>query len=222
MAHRILLVDDDPLVRTGLRLLLSSDPELEVVGEAGDGDEVVEAVQRHAPDVVLMDLRMPRMDGIEATRAVRALPRAPHVISLTTWDVDDAVLRSLEAGAEGFLLKSSSPAEIIGAVKAVVAGDAVLSPRSTRQVLDHLARGGDGRAREEALAAMAVLTERERDVAVAVGHGLSNAEVAERLYVSAGTVKTHLTAIQTKLGVRNRVQVAVHAERAGLLRDSRH
>ena len=217
-AHRILLVDDDPLVRSGLRLLLTSDPQIDVVGEAGDGDEVVEAVQRHAPDVVLMDLRMPRMDGITATRAVRALPRPPHVIALTTWDVDDAVLRSLDAGAEGFLLKSSSPAEIIAAVRAVVAGDAVLSPRSTRQVLDHYGRDENRRAREEAQTALAALTEREREIAVAVAEGLSNAEVAERLYVSPATVKAHLATIQTKLGVRNRVQVAVHAERAGLLR----
>ena len=217
-AHRILLVDDDPLVRSGLRLLLTSDPQIDVVGEAGDGDEVVEAVQRHAPDVVLMDLRMPGVDGITATRAVRALPRPPHVIALTTWAVDDAVLRSLDAGAEGFLLKSSSPAEIIAAVRAVVAGDAVLSPRSTRQVLDHYGRDENRRAREEAQAALAVLTEREREIAVAVAEGLSNAEVAERLYVSPATVKAHLATIQTKLGVRNRVQVAVHAERAGLLR----
>lgn len=213
--HRILLVDDDPLVRSGLRLLLTSDPGIEVVGEASDGDEVVEAVQRHAPDVVLMDLRMPRMDGITATRAVRALPNPPQVIALTTWDVDDAVLRSLDAGAEGFLLKTSSPAEIIGAVRAVTAGDAVLSPRSTRQLLDHYRRGDD---REAAAAAVAELTDRERAVAVAVGHGLSNAEIAEQLYVSAATVKAHLSAIQTKLGVRNRVQIAVCAERAGLLR----
>ena len=135
--YRVLLVDDDPLVRSGLRLLLTSDPQVEVVGEVADGDEVVEAVQRHAPGVVLMDLRMARTDGVEATRAVRRLPRAPHVVVLTVWDVDDAVLRSLEAGAEGFLLKSSSPVEIIAAVRAVMAGDAVLSPRSTRQVLDH-------------------------------------------------------------------------------------
>ena len=216
--HRILLVDDDPLVRSGLRLLLTSDPQIEVVGEAADGDEVVEATQRHAPDVVLMDLRMPRLDGIAATRAVRALPRAPQVIALTTWDVDDAVLRSLEAGAEGFLLKSASPAEIISAVKAVVAGDAVLSPRSTRQVLDHYTRDGSQQARQEAEAAMAGLTEREQEVAIAVGQGLSNGEAAERLFVSAATVKAHLAAIQSKLGVRNRVQVAVHAERAGLLR----
>ncbi|HLV05348.1 response regulator transcription factor [uncultured Georgenia sp.] len=216
--HRILLVDDDPLVRSGLRLLLSSDPGIAVVGEAGDGDEVVEAVQRHHPDVVLMDLRMPRMDGIAATRAVRALPDPPQVIALTTWDVDDAVLRSLDAGAEGFLLKTASPAEIIGAVRAVRAGDAVLSPRSTRQLLDHYRRSEDRSAREKAAGALAELTERERAVAAAVGHGLSNAEIAARLYVSAATVKAHLAAVQTKLGLRNRVQVAVYAERAGLLR----
>lgn len=216
--HRILLVDDDPLVRSGLRLLFTSDPQIEVVGEAADGDEVVEATQRHAPDVILMDLRMPRMDGIEATRAVRALPRAPQVIALTTWDVDDAVLRSLDAGAEGFLLKSASPSEIISAVKAVVAGDAVLSPRSTRQVLDHYTRDGDRQARHEAEAAIAELTDREQEVAIAVGQGLSNAEAAEQLFVSTATVKAHLASIQHKLGVRNRVQVAVHAERAGLLR----
>ncbi|HLT85616.1 MAG TPA: response regulator transcription factor [Phototrophicaceae bacterium] len=217
-ACRILLVDDDPLVRSGLRLLLTSDPGMDVVGEVADGDEVVEAVQRHAPDVVLMDLRMARMDGVAATRAVRALPRAPHVIVLTVWDVDQAVLRSLEAGAEGFLLKSSSPAEILAAVRAVMAGDAVLSPRSTRQVLDHYGADEDRRALEEARAGMAALTDRERAVAVAVAEGLSNAEAAERLYVSAATVKAHLATIQTKLGVRNRVQVAVQAERAGLLR----
>ena len=139
--HRVLIVDDDPLVRSGLRLILTSDGDIDVVGEAGDGDEVVGAVQAHGPDVVLMDLRMARTDGIAATAAVRALPRPPHVIALTTWDVDDAVLRSIRAGAAGFLLKSASPEEIKGAVRSVVAGDAVLSPRSTRQVLDS---GADG------------------------------------------------------------------------------
>src|SRR5690606_10159707 len=152
--HRVLLVDDDALVRTGLRLILGSAGDIDVVGEVGDGDEAVTAVQAHAPDVVLMDLRMARTDGIAATRAVRALPGAPHVIALTTWDVDDAVLRSLDAGAAGFLLKSAGPAEIIGAVRAVVAGDAVLSPRSTRQLLDHLA--ADEAAAERRAAATAI------------------------------------------------------------------
>lgn len=215
---RILIVDDDPLVRSGIRFILDSAPDLEVVGEAGDGDEVVPAVQAHAPDVVLMDLRMPRMDGIAATRAVRALSRPPHVIALTTWDVDDAVLRSLDAGADGFLLKSASPVEIIGAVRSVAGGDAVLSPRSTRQLLDHVSRLDGGDELRKALDNVASLSVRERDVAVAVGRGLSNAEIASQLYVSEATVKTHLSAAQAKLGARNRVDVAVVAERAGLLR----
>ncbi|MBZ2197912.1 response regulator [Occultella gossypii] len=215
--HRVLLVDDDALVRTGLRLILDSAADIEVVGEAGDGDEVVQAVQAHAPDVVLMDLRMTRMDGIAATAAARALPNPPHVIVLTTWDVDDAVLRSLAAGAAGFLLKSAPPMDIIRAVRDVMAGDAVLSPRSTRQVLDHLARDIGGAERRRATDAMSSLSERERDVAIAVGHGHSNVQIARQLYVSEATVKSHLSAAQTKLGARNRVDVAVLAERAGLL-----
>lgn len=215
--HRVLLVDDDPLVRAGLRLILTSDGDIEVVGEAADGDEVVAAAQAHAPDVVLMDLRMARTDGITATRAVRALPNPPHVIALTTWDVDDAVLRSIGAGAAGFLLKSASPDGIKGAVRAVVAGDAVLSPRSTRQVLDHLTRDGGDEQRRAAAATMAGLSGRERDVVVAVGHGHSNAEIGRRLFVSEATVKSHLAAALAKLGLRNRVEAAVLAERAGLL-----
>ena len=217
-AIRILIVDDDPLVRSGIRYILESDADLQVVGEAGDGDEVVPEVQAHVPDVVLMDLRMPRMDGIAATRAVRALPRPPHVIALTTWDVDDAVLRSLDAGADGFLLKSASPKEIIGAVRSVAEGDAVLSPRSTRQLLDHVSQLDGGEEVKKALSDVATLSGRERDVAVAVGRGLSNAEIATQLFVSEATVKTHLSAAQTKLGARNRVDVAVIVERAGLLR----
>ncbi|TDE95068.1 response regulator transcription factor [Occultella glacieicola] len=216
--HRVLLVDDDALVRTGLRLILDSAADVEVVGEAGDGDEVITAVQAHAPDVILMDLRMARVDGIAATAAARALPNPPHVIVLTTWDVDDAVMRSLAAGAAGFLLKSAPPLDIIRAVRDVMAGDAVLSPRSTRQVLDHLSRDTAGAERQRAAEAMATLTAREGDVAIAVGHGLSNAEIARRLFVSEATVKTHLSAAQAKLGARNRVDVAVMAERAGLLR----
>lgn len=216
--HRVLLVDDDPLVCAGLRLILASAADMEVVGEVRDGDEVVPAVQAHGPDVVLMDLRMPRMDGIAATRAVRALPKAPQIVALTTWDVDDAVLRSIAAGAAGFLLKSAGPEEIVGAVRAVVGGDAVLSPRSTRQVLDHLARDEDEDQRREAARAMGELSGREREIVRAVGHGKSNGEIAQQLFLGEATVKTHLSSAQNKLGARNRVEVAVLAERAGLLR----
>lgn len=217
MPTRVLLVDDDPLVRAGLRFLFDSAADLEVVAEAGDGDEVVTAVQAHAPEVILMDLRLPRMDGIAATKAVRALPNPPHVIALTTWDVDDAVLRSLEAGASGFLLKTAAPTDILNAVRAVVAGDAVLSPRSTRQLLDRLRADDAGAHRRAAEAMIATLTEREREVCIATGHGLSNAEIGGQLFIAEATVKAHLSAIQTKLGVRNRVEIAVLAERAGLL-----
>ena len=220
MTIRILLVDDDPLVRAGLRYLFDSAPDLAVVGEAGDGDEAVTAVGEHHPDVVLMDLRLPRVDGITATARVRALPNPPHVIALTTWDVNDAVLRSLDAGASGFLLKTAAPADIIAAVRSVVAGDAVLSPRSTRQLLDHLRTEDITGQRRSAETALAVLTDREREVCTAVGLGLSNAEIARRLYIAEATVKAHLSVIQTKLGVRNRVEIAVLAERAGLLRPS--
>lgn len=219
MPHiRVLLVDDDPFVRAGLRYLLEGAAGIELAGEASDGDEVVRAVEAHRPDVVLMDLRMPRLNGVEATRLVRQLPAPPHVIALTTWDVDDAVVRTLEAGASGFLLKSAAPLEIVGAIRAVVAGDAVLSPRSTRQLLDHLAGHRDAAQQRNALALVAGLTERERDVVVAAGHGLTNVEIGQRLYISEATVKQHLGAAQAKLGVRNRVGVAVIAERAGLLR----
>ena len=219
MPHiRVLLVDDDPFVRAGLRYLLEGAAGIELAGEASDGDEVVRAVEAHRPDVVLMDLRMPRLNGVEATRLVRQLPAPPHVIALTTWDVDDAVVRTLEAGASGFLLKSAAPLEIVGAIRAVVAGDAVLSPRSTRQLLDHLAGHRDAAQQRDALALVAGLTERERDVVVAAGHGLTNVEIGQRLYISEATVKQHLGAAQAKLNIRNRVGVAVIAERAGLLR----
>ncbi len=217
MPIRVLLVDDDPLVRAGLVLLFASVDDIEVVGEAGDGDEVVAAVRDHRPDVVLMDLRMPRVDGIVATQRVRTLPEPPHVIALTTWDVDDAVLRSLQAGASGFLLKTAPPKEIVWAIRSVVEGDAVLSPRSTRQLLDHLGRDAALGARRAAASAMAGLTDREREVAVAVGLGLSNAEIGQRLFLAPATVKTHLGSIQAKLDVGNRVGIAVLAERAGLL-----
>lgn len=215
--HRVLLVDDDAMVRTGLRMILTSADDIEVVAEAGDGDEVVQAVQAHAPDVVLMDLGMARMDGISATRAVRALPNPPDVVVLTSWDLDEAVLRSITAGAAGFLLKTAGPNEIIEAVRAVATGDAILSPRTTRRLLDHLASDAAQTDRRSAVELVGRLSERERDVAVAVGHGQCNEEIARSLYVSVATVKTHLASAQAKLGVGNRVQVAVLAERAGLL-----
>lgn len=198
--------------------MLESADDLEVVGEAGDGGGVVASVRANRPDVVLMDLRMPGVDGITATGAVRALAEAPQVIALTTWDVDDAVVRSLDAGAAGFLLKSASPDEIMGAIRSVHLGDAVLSPRSTRRLLDHLAHQDAADSAADARAAVNGLSERERSVAAAVGRGLSNAAIAQELFISEATVKTHLAAAQAKLGVRNRVGVAVIAERAGLLR----
>lgn len=215
-AIRVLLVDDDPLVRMGLRLMLESFEDVDVVGEVGDGCHVLDAVHENRPDVILMDLLMPQQDGIITTRAVRELPDPPQVIVLTTWEVDDAVVRSVEAGATGFLLKSAGPTEIVGALRAAMQGDAVLSPRSTRQLLDQWGQR-DNRARHSAATTLDVLTSREREVAVAVAEGMTNNEIGKRLYLAEATVKAHLSAIQAKLDVRNRVMVAVLAERAGLL-----
>lgn len=214
---RVLLVDDDPLVLAGLRLLLRASGRIDVVGQVDDGDQVLDAVQGHRPDVVLMDLRMPRMDGIQATLAVRSLPQPPHVIVLTTWDVDDAVVRSIEAGASGFLLKTASPDEIVSALQSVVEGDAVLSPRSTRQLLDQWDTR-DAEQRREAESRMAALSQREREVAAAVGEGLTNAQAGRKLFMAEATVKAHISSIQNKVDARNRVMIAVLAERAGLLR----
>lgn len=215
---RVLLADDDPLARRAISSILSSTEDIVVVAEVGDGDEVVAAVRERAVDVVLMDLRMPRMDGVNATAAVGRLPRPPQVIVLTSWDVNDAVMRSMRAGAAGFLVKTAAPEEIIAAVRHVAAGDAVLSPHSTRELLDYLARSYADDERDQAAALMETLSERERDVAAAVSVGLTNSAIAEKLYLSVATVKTHLAAVQTKLGVENRVGVAVLADRARLRR----
>ncbi len=217
MPIRVLVVDDDPMVRMGLTFLLDSVDDIDVAAEAGDGDEVLAHARAGGIDVVLMDLRMPRMSGLTATAHVRALPHPPHVIVLTTWDVDDAVMGALEAGASGFLLKTAAPAEIVGAIRAVMAGDAVLSPRSTRQLLDQLRRDPALARRRAAGRAVATLTDRERQVAAAVGRGLTNAAIGAELFLAEATVKAHISTIQTKLGATNRVQVAVLAERAGLL-----
>jgi DNA-binding NarL/FixJ family response regulator len=213
---RVLLVDDDALVRRGLRLLLSGGPDIEVVGEADDGRGVLPAVDRHRPDIVLMDIRMPHLDGIAATRLLRAQPAPPAVIVLTTFDADELVLRALQAGAAGFLLKDTPPAEIVRAIELVQRGDAMLSPTVTRQLIGLVAGEGDaGARRDDARTRLAALSPREREVALAVGEGAANAEIAQRLHMSVPTVKAHVSRLLSKLEVDNRVQVALLVHDAG-------
>jgi DNA-binding NarL/FixJ family response regulator len=218
----VLLVDDDALVRAGLRMILSTADDLTVLGEVDDGAGAVAAVQAHRPDVVLMDIRMPEVDGITATTAIRALASPPQVIVLTTFHADDQVLRALRAGASGFLLKDTPPSEIIAAVRLVAAGEAMLSPAVTRTLISHFApeagdtdaRGLDDR-RANATARLATLTDREQEVAVAVGSGASNGEIAASLYLSEATVKAHVSRLLSKLEVSNRVQIAILVHDAG-------
>jgi DNA-binding NarL/FixJ family response regulator len=214
---RLLLVDDDALVRAGLALMLGGSDELEVVAEASNGREAVARVREGDVDVVLMDLRMPVMDGIDATAAIVALPSAPRVLVLTTFDADDYVVRALAAGAHGFLLKDTPPAQIVEAIATVTSGEPALSPAITRRLIEQVTDGsGDGR---EARAAelVASLTDRERDVARAIGRGASNAEIASELHLSLATVKAHISHLFTKLDAVNRVQVAITMHDAGLL-----
>ena len=206
---RTLLVDDDALVRAGLRMILSSSDDVEVVGEAADGADAVAAVQAHRPDVVLMDIRMPVMDGIAATEALRRLPRPPHVIVLTTFQADEHVMSALRAGADGFLLKDTAPNEILNAIHLVADGEAMLSPSVTRTLLSHLGNDDTTGRRRVAAQRLATLTEREREVAIAVGSGASNAEIAASLFMSEATVKAHVSRLLTKLELANRVQIAI-------------
>jgi DNA-binding NarL/FixJ family response regulator len=210
---RVLLVDDDALVRSGLRMMLAGAAGIEVVGEAGDGREALGAVDRHHPDVVLMDIRMPRLDGIAATRLLRGQPRPPAVIVLTTFDADELVLRALRAGAAGFLLKDTAPPEIVRAIELVHAGEGMLSPAVTGKLIA-LVSGDDGS--EEARAALAPLSEREREVAVAVGRGAANADIAAELHMSVATVKAHVSRLLAKLALENRVQLALLVQEARL------
>ena len=216
-ATRVLIVDDDPLVRSALALMLGGQADLEVVGEAGDGREGVDLARRLAPDVVLMDIRMPRLNGLDATRELHARPEPPRVIVLTTFDADEHVFGALAAGADGFLLKDTPPAEIVAAIRKVSAGEPMLSPSVTRTVLQRLrTEDNDGRT-NEAETRLACLTDRERDVALAVGRGLSNAEIAAELYLSVPTVKAHVSRLFDKLHVTNRVQIAILVHDAGLV-----
>lgn len=211
---RVLIVDDDALVRAGLSMMLDGANGIHVAGEASDGSQVPAAVSAHFPDVVLMDLRMPRVDGISATSRLRTRPRPPEVIVLTTFDADENVLRALRAGASGFLLKDSPPARITEAIRRVAAGDPILSPHITRRLMDRAVT--EAGSRERARAALARLTPREYDVALAIGRGAANADIATGLSMSVATVKAHISRILGKLGLSNRTQIALLAHDAGL------
>ncbi|MFD7281928.1 response regulator [Streptomyces sp. NPDC059862] len=218
-AIRLLLVDDDPLVRAGLSFMMGGADDIEIVGEAADGGEVEALVDRTRPDVVLMDIRMPTVDGLTATERLRRRKDAPQVVVLTTFHADDQVLRALRAGAAGFVLKDTPPAEILDAVRRVAAGDPVLSPTVTRQLMEHAVGTAADNRRTRARERIAALNEREREVAVAVGRGLANAGIAAELFMSVATVKTHVSRILAKLDLNNRVQIALLAYDAGLVGD---
>ena len=224
MTIRLLITDDDPLVRAGLALILGGSDDIEVIGEATNGREAVERValdggsaSASRVDVVLMDIRMPVMDGIAATSAIVAMADPPKVIVLTTFDADDFVVRALASGASGFLLKDTPPADIVAAVRKVHDGKPMLSPTVTEQLIRQVTEGAPSGRAEAALLTIRLLTERERDVAIAVGRGASNAEVAADLHMSVATVKAHISHIFTKLGATNRVQVAICMHDAGLI-----
>ena len=218
---RVLLVDDQALVRTGFRMIVDAEADLEVVGEAADGAEAVEAAHRMRPDVVLMDVRMPRLDGVEATRRLAGpgVADPARVLVLTTFDLDEYVVEALRAGASGFLLKDVPPEDLVEAIRVVAAGDAIVAPSVTRRLLDRFAHllpspGAGPPAR------LGDLTERELEVLKAVARGLSNAEIGRELYVSETTVKTHIGHLLMKLGLRDRVQAVVLAYETGLVRPS--
>ncbi|MCX4657797.1 response regulator transcription factor [Streptomyces uncialis] len=213
---RVVIADDEPLIRAGIRLILTSDPGIEVVAEAPDGRAAIELTRAHAPDVVLLDIQMPVMDGLTALAELRRTAPGTPVIILTTFGERDNVLRALESGGAGFLLKDTAPAELIGAVRAAAAGEAYLSPAATRHVVDQLAsgraaaRGGAARARVDRL------SDREHEVLALLGEGLSNADTGRRLHMSEATVKTYVSRILAKLECENRVQAALLARDAGL------
>jgi DNA-binding NarL/FixJ family response regulator len=215
---RVFLVDDQALVRAGLRLVIAAQSDMEVVGEAGDGRDALEALAVTTVDVVLMDVRMPRLDGVAATGHLieRDGERAPRVLVLTTFDLDEYVFAAIRAGASGFLLKDAQPEELLAAIRAVASGDAVVAPSATRRLLEHVAGALPGApARDERLT---TVTDREREVLLSVARGASNAEIGAELHMAEATVKTHVGRLLTKLGARDRVQLVVYAYEHGLVR----
>ncbi|MER5977403.1 response regulator transcription factor [Streptomyces sp. NPDC001857] len=217
MPVSVLLVDDEPLVRAGLRAVLSAQPDIEVVGEAADGAAVIPLVRTLRPDVVAMDVRMPLMDGIEATRALlRTVDRPPKILVVTTFENDEYVYEALRAGADGFLLKRARPAEIVHAVRLVAEGESLLFPASVRRLAAEHGDGGGNRAARDVLE-RARLTEREAEVLRLMARGLSNAEIAARLVVGAETVKSHVSAVLAKLGARDRTQAVIRAYESGFV-----
>nr|WSX50547.1 response regulator transcription factor [Streptomyces sp. NBC_00974] len=215
---RVMLVDDQVLLRTGFRMVLAAQPDMEVVAEAGDGLEALEVLRATKVDVVLMDVRMPRLDGVEATRRICELDEHPHVIILTTFDLDEYAFSGLKAGASGFMLKDVPPGELLAAIRSVHSGDAVVAPSTTRRLLDRFAPMLPASSSEPRNKDVERLTEREREVMMLVAQGLSNGEIAARLVLSEATVKTHVGRILTKLHLRDRVQVVVLAYETGLVR----
>ena len=230
MTVRVVLADDQALLRKGFRMILEAEDGIEIVGEAADGTDAVRLVELYQPDVVLMDVRMPVLDGIEATRAITASAAGneTRVLILTTFDLDEYAFSALRAGASGFLLKDVPPTELVGAIRTGARGDAVVSPRVTRRLLEEYAdklpdlsgNGGATPSSGDDHPALTQLTDREREVLLAVADGLSNAEIAERLYVSEATVKSHVGRLLAKLGLRDRVQAVVFAFQSGLVRPS--
>ena len=215
---RVMIVDDQALVRAGFRMVLDAEPDIEVVAECADGQAALDALPGREVDVVLMDIRMPRLDGIEATRRVVARAEPPKVLVLTTFDLDEYVYAALRAGAAGFLLKDAGPSELLAAIRAVHTGDAVVAPGPTRRLLDRFLPLLPSTAGPTALGRLDVLTEREREVLEAVGRGLNNTEIAAALFVAEATVKTHIGRVLAKLGLRDRVQMVVLAYETGLVR----
>jgi DNA-binding NarL/FixJ family response regulator len=218
VSARVFLVDDQALVRAGFRMLIEAQPDMEVVGEAADGRAALEALAVTRADVVLMDVRMPELDGVQATERLLADRGAPKVIVLTTFDLDEYVFAAIRAGASGFLLKDSRPEELLGAVRAVLSGDAVVAPSATRRLLDHVAGALPAGGEDPRLA---LLTPREREVLVEVARGRSNGEIAAGLFMAEATVKTHVGRLLAKLEQRDRVQLAVFAYETGLVRAGR-